>query len=100
MEWDANNKIFDNVLEVIGRTPMIRLNKIGKGLKPDICAKLEYVNPSGSLKDRVVHKIVEEAEKRGDLKPGMILLEGTGLRRLIDERCRSDDRKPRKRSRA
>ncbi|ABI68906.1 cysteine synthase A [Syntrophomonas wolfei] len=77
MEWDANNKIFDNVLEVIGRTPMIRLNKIGEGLKPDICAKLEYVNPSGSLKDRVVHKIVEEAEKRGDLKPGMILLEGT-----------------------
>lgn len=77
MEWDANNRICDNVLEVIGRTPMIRLNKIGEGLKPDICVKLEYVNPSGSLKDRVVHKIIEEAEKRGDLKPGMILLEGT-----------------------
>jgi len=77
MNWDAYKGILDSVLDAIGRTPLIRLNKIAAGLNADICAKLEYVNPSGSLKDRVVHKIVEMAEKRGELKPGMILLEGT-----------------------
>lgn len=77
MNWNANAAVLDNVLEAIGRTPMIRLSKIGKDLKPAICAKLEYTNPSGSLKDRVVYAIVNRAEERGDLKPGMILLEGT-----------------------
>lgn len=77
MNWDANNGILDSVLGAIGRTPLIRLNKIAADLNTDICTKLEYANPSGSLKDRVVHKIVEMAEQRGELKPGMILLEGT-----------------------
>lgn len=77
MNWDANNGILDSVLGAIGRTPLIRLNKIAADLSTDICTKLEYANPSGSLKDRVVHKIVEMAEQRGELKPGMILLEGT-----------------------
>lgn len=77
MDWNANSGIFNNVLEAIGRTAMIRLKKISADLNADICIKLEYSNPSGSLKDRVVHKIVEEAEKRGTLQPGMILLEGT-----------------------
>ncbi len=77
MKWDINSKVLDNVLEAIGHTAMIRLKKISADLNGDICIKLEYANPSGSLKDRVVHAIVEEAEKRGELKPGMILLEGT-----------------------
>ncbi len=77
MEWISNKKIFDNVLEAIGCTPMIRLKKISQDISADICVKLEYTNPSGSLKDRVVYSIVEQAEKRGDLRPGMILLEGT-----------------------
>ncbi len=77
MNWNANAVVLNNVLEAIGRTPMIRLSKIGSDLKPKICAKLEYSNPSGSLKDRVVYAIVTRAEERGDLKPGMILLEGT-----------------------
>lgn len=77
MKWDGNAKIVDSVLDAIGRTPLIRLNKIGASVDADICVKLEYVNPSGSLKDRVVKAIVDQAEARGDLKPGMILLEGT-----------------------
>ncbi|MDD3895126.1 MAG: PLP-dependent cysteine synthase family protein [Syntrophomonadaceae bacterium] len=77
MNWSRNQNIYDNVLESIGLTPMIRLNKIGKDSQAEICVKLEYTNPSGSLKDRVVYSIVEKAEQRGDLKPGMTLLEGT-----------------------
>ncbi len=77
MNWSSKQRTLDNVLEAIGCTPMIRLNKISADINADICVKLEYTNPSGSLKDRVVHSIVEQAEKRGDLKPGMILLEGT-----------------------
>ncbi|MBC7076079.1 MAG: cysteine synthase A [Syntrophomonadaceae bacterium] len=77
MNWNINSKVLDNVLEAIGHTALIRLNKISADLKGDICIKLEYTNPSGSLKDRVVRTIVEKAEQRGELKPGMILLEGT-----------------------
>ncbi len=77
MDWGNNKNIYDNVLEAVGKTPMIRLNKIGADINTDICVKLEYTNPSGSLKDRVVHSIVEKAEAKGELKPGMILLEGT-----------------------
>lgn len=77
MKWDGNAKMADSVLDAIGQTPLIRLNKIGADVDADICVKLEYVNPSGSLKDRVVKAIVDQAEARGDLKPGMILLEGT-----------------------
>lgn len=77
MDWSRNSRIMDNVLQSIGLTPLIRLSRIAEGLRPQIAAKLEYTNPSGSLKDRVVFNIIEEAEKRGDLKPGMILMEGT-----------------------
>ncbi len=77
MDWSANAKVLDNVLEAVGRTPMVRLNNISADINADIAVKLEYSNPSGSLKDRVVYKIVEQAERRGELRPGMILLEGT-----------------------
>jgi cysteine synthase A len=77
MDWSRNSRILDNALQGIGLTPMIRLSRIAESVKPAVVAKLEYTNPSGSLKDRVVLDIVEEAEKRGDLKPGMILMEGT-----------------------
>lgn len=77
MNWERNRRVLSNVLESIGLTPMIRLNRLAEGLDPEVLVKLEYTNPSGSLKDRVVYRIVEEAEKRGDLKPGMILMEGT-----------------------
>ncbi|MEQ8235325.1 MAG: cysteine synthase family protein [Syntrophomonadaceae bacterium] len=77
MDWNRNAHMLNSVLEAVGYTPLILLPKIGTDLKAKIAVKLEYVNPSGSLKDRVVKEIVERAEKRGDLKPGMILLEGT-----------------------
>lgn len=77
MDWNRNGQILDNVLDAVGLTPMIRLNRIASDLSSEICIKLEYTNPSGSLKDRVVRQIVQAAEARGDLKPGMILLEGT-----------------------
>ncbi|MGR6835386.1 cysteine synthase A [Syntrophomonas erecta] len=77
MNWNANSSILNNVLEAIGRTPMIRINHLYAQVQPEICVKMEFTNPSGSLKDRVVFTIVEEAEQRGELKPGMILLEGT-----------------------
>jgi cysteine synthase A len=77
MNWNANARILDNVLEAVGRTPMINLKHMPSDINAQIAVKLEYANPSGSLKDRVVSEIVEKAEQRGDLKPGMILLEGT-----------------------
>ena len=77
MNWERNRRVLGNVLESIGLAPMIRLNRLSEGLGPEILVKLEYTNPSGSLKDRVVYRVVEEAERRGELKPGMILMEGT-----------------------
>lgn len=77
MSIKSDIRIYDNVLEAIGQTPLVRLNKISADVNADICVKLEFTNPSGSLKDRVAHAIIEIAEQRGELKPGMILLEGT-----------------------
>jgi len=56
---------------------MVSLKRLSAGIETDICVKLEFPNPSGSLKDRVAYEIIRQAEERGDLKPGMILLEGT-----------------------
>ena len=69
--------IFDNVLEAVGRTPLVRLHRVNRGLKPLIAAKLEFVNPGGSVKDRIALAMVEEAERSGRLKPGGTLIEGT-----------------------
>ncbi len=77
MEWDVNRKIKNNVLEAVGYSPLVRLNRISSGIEAEVSVKIEFVNPSGSLKDRVVTAIVDNAEQRGELKPGMILLEGT-----------------------
>lgn len=77
IKWDANRTIHSSILECIGRTPMVSLKRLSAGIQPDICVKLEFPNPSGSLKDRVAYEIVRRAEERGELKPGMILLEGT-----------------------
>jgi cysteine synthase A len=70
-------RICESVLEAIGDTAMVRLNRVSSAVNAEVCVKLEYANPSGSLKDRIAREIVENAEQRGDLKPGMILLEGT-----------------------
>ncbi len=72
-----NKKICDSVLELIGNTPMVRLNKIGTDLESDILVKLEYLNPSGSLKDRIALEMIEAAEKEGRLKPGCTIIESS-----------------------
>lgn len=67
----------NNILELIGNTPLVRLNKINKGLKPLILAKVESHNPGGSVKDRIGLAMIERAEKNGDLKPGGTIIEAT-----------------------
>jgi len=68
---------YENVLEAIGNTPLIRLNRINAGLKPRIYAKAEFMNPGGSVKDRAGLAIITDAEQRGTLKPGGTIVEGT-----------------------
>ena len=67
----------NNVLETIGNTPMIKLNKITKDLPGTILAKVDYFNPGNSIKDRMALKMVEVAEQEGKLKPGGTIIEGT-----------------------
>src|SRR5678815_276493 len=67
----------DSILEIIGNTPMVRLNRIGRGLKPILLAKLEYLNPGGSVKDRIGVRMLEAAEQEGRIKPGGTVIEGT-----------------------
>ncbi|MCA9539596.1 MAG: pyridoxal-phosphate dependent enzyme [Myxococcales bacterium] len=68
---------FADVSGAIGNTPIVRLNRVTAGLKADIYAKLGYLNPGGSMKDRIALNIINEAEKRGDLKPGGTIVEAT-----------------------
>lgn len=68
---------YDSVLETIGWTPLIRLRRVGAGLATPVFGKAEYVNPGGSVKDRIGLAIIEAAEKNGDLKPGGTVVEGT-----------------------
>jgi cystathionine beta-synthase len=72
-------KIYDNILEAIHHTPLVRLNKIpqSEGINCEILAKCEYLNPGGSLKDRIGKRMIEDAEKRGIIKPGYTLIEAT-----------------------
>ena len=67
----------NNILEAVGNTPLIKLNKINKGLKPQIFAKLESANPGGSVKDRIGIAMLDEAEKNGSIKPGGTIIEAT-----------------------
>ncbi len=70
-------KIANNVTDLIGNTPLVRLNRITDGLKAEIVAKLEYFNPCHSVKDRIGAAMIESAEKAGILKPGMTIVEPT-----------------------
>lgn len=69
--------IKNNILETIGNTPLIRLNKITKGLPCTVAAKVDYFNPGNSIKDRMAIKMIEVAEKEGKLKPGGTIIECT-----------------------
>jgi cystathionine beta-synthase len=69
--------IKNNILETIGNTPMIRLNKVTKDFPCTVVAKVDYFNPGNSIKDRMALKMVEVAEQEGKLKPGGTIIEGT-----------------------
>lgn len=68
---------FNNILETIGNTPLVKLNKIAEGIPATVLAKIETTNPGNSIKDRMALKMIEDAEKSGDLKPGGTIVEGT-----------------------
>jgi len=70
-------KIYNNILETIGNTPLVRINNITKDCKATVLAKIETFNPGNSIKDRMALKMVEDAEKDGRLKPGGTIIEGT-----------------------
>src|SRR5256712_4099274 len=70
-------EVYDTVLEVIGRTPLVRLHKVTRGIRADLVAKLEYLNPGGSVKDRIGPAMIEDAERRGLLRPGGTIVEAT-----------------------
>src|ERR1700681_4969054 len=72
-----NEKKCNNILEAVGSTPLVRLNRINLGLKPQIYVKADYLNPGGSVKDRIGITMIDEAERKGLLKPGGTIIEGT-----------------------
>jgi len=69
--------IHDNILDTIGNTPVVKINKVAKELDCNIFAKCEFFNPGGSVKDRIGWRMVEDAEKSGRIKPGDTLIEPT-----------------------
>ena len=73
------SKIYTSIDQLIGKTPILELKNIEKeyGLKAKVLAKLEYLNPTGSAKDRIAKVMIDDAEKRGELKPGSVIIEPT-----------------------
>jgi cystathionine beta-synthase len=69
--------IHDSLLDIVGGTPLLRLNRLGRGLDCDLVAKLEMMNPGGSVKDRIGVRMIENAEREGLLKPGGTIVEPT-----------------------
>ncbi|SFT41183.1 cystathionine beta-synthase [Lishizhenia tianjinensis] len=70
-------KYYNNILETIGNTPLVKINKLTKDVKALVLAKVETTNPGNSVKDRMAVKMVEDAEERGWIKPGGTIIEGT-----------------------
>jgi len=70
-------EVYNNIVELIGNTPLIRLNRVARHVRPTILAKVEYTNPGGSVKDRIGIRMVEDAERRGLLHPGGTIVEPT-----------------------
>ncbi len=88
-------QIYDSVIDLIGNTPLVRLNKVVQGIVPDgvtVVAKVEYVNPGGSVKDRIAERMIDAAEKDGSLQPGGTIVEptsgntGVGLAMVAQQR--------------
>src|SRR4029078_9353157 len=69
--------IKETILDAIGNTPLVRLHKVARGIRPAVLAKAEFLNPGGSVKDRIGLAMIEAAEREGRLKPGGTIVEGT-----------------------
>lgn len=69
--------VYDSILETAGNTPAVRMNRVTRDLKCNVFAKVEFFNPAGSVKDRIALHIIEQAEKRGEIRPGATIIEGT-----------------------
>jgi cysteine synthase A len=69
--------IYNNIVETVGRTPLVRLNRVTAGLEATVALKCEFFNPLGSVKDRIGAAMIEDAEKRGILKPDTVIVEPT-----------------------
>ena len=74
---DKNKNVFDNVLQLIGSTPLIKLNRMTTEIDGEFYAKVEAFNPGHSSKDRIALQIIEEAERQGILTPGDTIIETT-----------------------
>jgi len=70
-------KQYSTPLEAIGNTPLVKLNKITEGIKCEVFAKLEFLNPMGSIKDRIAKYMIEKAEREGRIKPGDLIIESS-----------------------
>jgi cysteine synthase A len=79
MVWRESKmtKIYNNALETIGKTPLIKINRLTEGLNATVLGKLEARNPGGSIKDRICNAMIEDAEKQGLIKPGATIIEPT-----------------------
>src|SRR5262249_52440089 len=74
-DWSRYRAALESIAAAVGRTPLVRLNRLGAGLEPSIHVKVEWYGATGSLKDRIYLHMFERAEVRGDLRPGMGVLE-------------------------
>jgi len=74
---NSSKKVYNHIIEAIGNTPLIKLNKVSQGLPCPVYAKVEFFNPGNSVKDRMALKMLEVAEQEGKIKPGGTIIEGT-----------------------
>src|SRR5499433_4626725 len=72
-----SGRIYNNIVETVGRTPLVRLNRVTAGVPATILLKCEFFNPLGSVKDRIGMSMIEDAEKRGVLKKDTVIIEPT-----------------------
>src|SRR5438105_4643900 len=70
-------RVYDSFLDGVGDTPLVRLSRVARGVRPTVLAKLEMLNPGGSVKDRIGIRMIEAAERSGTLKPGGTIVEPT-----------------------
>lgn len=77
LQMNEHLRVYDDVVQAIGNTPLVKLNKVSRGVRAQMYAKLEFMNPGGSVKDRIGLAMIERAEQEGILKPGGTIVEGT-----------------------